>query len=109
LELSFSTTELREICEKRAVAVAALGLAAALELEQRLADIEASDTAAELSALFPDDISNRTPVERGLRIKAGYWLVFCSGHVRTPTTSAGATDWDGVTRMRVVALEADHG
>ena len=109
VEFSFSTTLLREICEKRRAAVDALGTSAALELEQRLADIEAVDTVADLSALFPDDVVALSPVERALRLNAGYKLVFRSGHVKTPTTSTGVTDWEKVTRIRIVALEADHG
>ena len=107
LELSFSTTELRDICEKRRAAVNALGTSAALELEQRLADIEALDNVADLASLFPDDISDHSPIERSLRLTTGHRLLFRSGHVKTPLTSTGATDWKKVTRMRIVAIEAD--
>lgn len=107
MELSFSTTELREICEKRGAAIAALGTAVALELDQRLADIEASDTVADLEALFPAEVRERSPSERVLRLRTGYRVVFRSGHVKTPLTSTGATDWERVTRMRILAIEAD--
>jgi hypothetical protein len=56
LELTFHTAELREICEKRSVAAAEFGYAAARELAERLADIEALDTVAELSLLRPEAI-----------------------------------------------------
>lgn len=101
--------ELREICEKRSAAVNALGSSAALELEQRLADVEASDTVADLIALFPDDVVEQSASARALRLKAGYRLVFRSGHVTTPITSTGSTDWGEVSRMRIVAIEADDG
>lgn len=107
MELSFATTELREICEKRDAAVAALGTAAALELEQRLADIEALETAADLGALFPADVLERSQTERALRLRAGYKIAFRSGHVHTPFTPMGDTDWRKVTRMRILAIEAD--
>jgi hypothetical protein len=105
LELSFSTLELRDICERREVAVATLGIPAALELEQRLADIEACNTVADLMSLFPDDIIDRSPDERSFLLTTGHAVVFRSGHVKTPTTSAGATDWERVTRIRIIALE----
>jgi hypothetical protein len=107
LELSFSTPELRAICEKRETAIAAFGAAAALELEQRLADIDAADTVADLATLFPDNVLEVSPSEQALRLKTGYRLRFCSGHVRTPLTSSGATDWENVARMRILAIERD--
>ena len=107
MELSFSTTELREICEKRGAAIAALGPAAALELEQRLADIEFLETVADLAALFPDNVIERSSNDWALRLNTGYSVVFRSGHVTTPLTSSGGTDWVKVTRMRILAIEAD--
>lgn len=107
MELSFSTTELREICEKRGTAIASLGPATALELEQRLADIEALDTVADLAALFPDNVVERSSSERALRLSTGHSLVFRCGHVKAPLTLAGATDWEKVTRMRILAIETD--
>jgi hypothetical protein len=109
LELSFSTTELRDICEKRMAAMDALGTAAALELEKRLADIEALETVADLASLFPDATVDRSPVERSLRLTTGQELVFRSGHATTPTTPTGATDWAKVNRMRIMAIEIDNG
>jgi len=105
LELSFSNAGLRDICEKREVAVASMGLSAALELEDRLADIDASDTVVDFALLFPDDVIDQSPEKRFLRLKSGHQLVFRSGHVKTPTTSTGATDWGKVSRMRIVAIE----
>ena len=72
----------------------------------RLADIEALDTSAEFATLFPDDVLDRSPHERSLRLLTGHKIVFRSGHVNTPTTRTGATNWTEVTRMRIVALEA---
>jgi hypothetical protein len=48
LELNFYAAELREICEKRAVAAAELGYGVARVLAERLADIEALDIGSEL-------------------------------------------------------------
>jgi hypothetical protein len=108
VELSFSTPQLREICERREAAIAALGESVALELEERLADIDALDTVADLSSMFPGDVIDRTPEERSITLKAGAHLVFRAGHVRTPVDSASATDWSKVSRIRVVGIESDR-
>jgi len=108
LELSFGTTQLRDVCERRGVAAAALGMSAALELEQRLADIDALQTVTELASLFPDKITDRSEHEQSLRLQSGHELVFHSGHRKTPFTTDGATDWAKVTRVRIVAIEEAH-
>ena len=106
MELSFSNSALRDICEKREAAVAAIGESAALELEERLADIDAMDTVDDLALMYPGEIIDRTPDERALRLKSGYDLVFRAGHAKRPVTQEGATDWSEVSRIRVVAIES---
>jgi hypothetical protein len=105
VELVFATTRLRSICENRRTAKTALGEDAARELATRLADFAASTTVADLTDLFGDDIIDRPPSERSLRLHTGYNLVFRSGHVTRPVDADGVTDWTQVTRMHVVALE----
>jgi len=109
VELTFGTTELRGICERRRRATAAIGAQAARELEQRLADFAALATVADLAGLFGENIIERSPIERSIRLKAGYDLVFCVGHVQVPCTPSGATDWAKVSRIRIMALEATDG
>jgi len=109
VELAFASAELRSICESRRKATAVLGLQAALELEQRLADLAALSTVAELDALFPAAVIEHSPAERSIRLEAGYSLVFCVGHIEVPRTSSGATDWAKVSRIKITALEPTNG
>lgn len=108
MELSFSTAEVREICEKRQAAIDAIGAATAAELAERLADIEAVGTAAELAGLFSDTIEQRSPTEFALLLNSGRRLVMRSGHAKTPMTDSGATDWEKVTRVKIVTIEAGN-
>ncbi|GEP02261.1 hypothetical protein [Methylobacterium oxalidis] len=109
MELAFETFELRSICERRRAATAAIGQAAARELEQRLADLVASDDVEMLSTLFPGEILDRTPTERSIRLQAGYDIIFCASHVKTPKLPCGATDWANVSRIRITGIEPVHG
>jgi hypothetical protein len=108
VELAFASLELRSICESRRRATNLLGAEAARELTQRLADLSAFATAAEVSDLFPGDIVDRSRSERALRLQAGHDLVFCAGHVDVPVLKDGSTDWTKVSRLRIIALEARH-
>jgi hypothetical protein len=109
VELVFATVELRNICENRKRATAAMGPEAARELSQRLADLAAFATVAELADVFPTDIIDRSPTERALRLQAGHDLIFRAGHVQVPTNEDGETDWVRVSRIRITALEARNG
>jgi hypothetical protein len=108
VELAFASLALRSICESRRRATNLLGAEAARELAQRLADLSALATAAELADLFPNDVVHRSPSERALRLQAGHDLVFCAGHVDVPILEDGSTDWTRVSRLRIIALEVRH-
>lgn len=109
LELTFQTAELREICEKRAVATTELGYDAARELEGRLADMEALETVADLCQLLGEAILDRSATEKCLRLRAGFNIVFTSAHPRRPGAESKATDWEKTTRMKITAIEAVNG
>jgi hypothetical protein len=100
---------LRDICEHRPTAITIIGLPAAVQLQQRLAEIRSLGTVAELAALLPAKITERVSDELVLRLNSGFNLVLGSGHTKTPVTVAGKTDWSKVLKLRVVAIEADDG
>jgi hypothetical protein len=109
LELTFQTAELREICEKRNVAAAKLGYAAARELADRLADAEALDSVEELSQLLGEAVCDRSPTEKSLHLSAGFEVVFVSAHPSRAEGAPKATDWTNTTRMKITAIEAANG
>ena len=86
-----------------------MGAEAARELSQRVADLVALETVAELANLVPTDIIVRSPTELALRLQTGHDLIFCAGHVQVPTNEHGGTDWARVSRIRITALEARNG
>jgi hypothetical protein len=86
-----------------------LGYAAARELEDRLADIEALDTVAELSQLLGEMIWDRSSTEKALQLHSGFQVVFISGHPLPAGAAPKSTDWEKTTRMKITAIEAIHG
>ncbi len=109
MELTFQTAELREICEKRDVAAAKLGYAAARELAERLADIEALDTVADLSALLGEAICDRSPTEKSLHLNSGFDVAFASAHPTPAEGASKATDWTKTSRIKITAIEPVNG
>jgi hypothetical protein len=109
LELTFQTAKLREICEKRAVATVELGYDVARELADRLADMEALDTVAELADLLGEAICDRSATEKSLRLVSGFRVVFVSGHPSPARIAPRTTDWKETTRVKITAIEPFNG
>jgi hypothetical protein len=105
LELSSSTAEIRDICEKRSEATAKLGYAAATEFARVLADIEASDNFADFEAMFGGQIFDESETEKRFHMKTGA-ISFRSGHPHNLGTQATATNWPRTTRLMITAIEA---
>ena len=105
LELSSSTAELRDICEKRDEARAKLGDEAALELARILADIEAFDNFEEFEGTFGGQIADRGELSKCFSMKAGYSIVFRAGHPRNLGVDPAPTDWRRTTRLMITAIE----
>lgn len=89
------------MCEKRAHAVETLGEIAALELERRLADIEACDTAEEFSTLCGNELTRISPHKWLLSLDKGCSIILSCGHSKPRLTTSGATDWPNVRRFRI--------
>jgi hypothetical protein len=109
LEITFHTAKLREICEKRDTAASELGYAAARELAERLADIEAVDTVSDLRALLGPIIADRSPTEKTIHLSLGLDVLFVSGHPSPPEGAPATTDWKKTSRMKITAIEATNG
>jgi hypothetical protein len=108
LEFNYVTLELREICENRRKAVAALGAPAAHVLKQCLADLAALPTAADLAILFEGQMTVRSSSERLINLGSGRHLVFCAGNLKDPRTESGETDWSKVSRIRILGVEVTN-
>ena len=105
LELSSSTAEIREICERRDDARAQLGDDAALELSQILADIEAFDTFADFDATFGNQITDRGNSEKCFHMRTGGVIVFRAGHPRNLGAGAAPPNWANTTRLMITGIE----
>ena len=101
MDFAYLTDRIRDICEQRARAVAEVGELAALELERRLADMDACDTAAEFAALCEGELLELSPHQWALRLAENVQMALTAGHVRVPRTRTGTTDWSKVTRFRI--------
>jgi proteic killer suppression protein len=74
LEIKFKNKQLRELCEKRAVAVKKLGDICTRKLQTRLADIEAASRVSDLSAGNPHPLTGDRLGQFALDLAGGWRL-----------------------------------
>jgi proteic killer suppression protein len=102
LEIKFKDKPLRELCEKRAVAVKKLGDIGARKLQTRLADIAAATRVADLMAGNPHPLKGDRRGQFALDLAGGWRLVFAPANEPIPRRDDASIDWSAVT---IVCIE----
>lgn len=97
MEIKFRDKKVRELCERRDVAVRKLGDVCARKLLTRLGDLEAARTVTELVAGRPHALSGDRLGEYALDLAGGYRLTFSPADDPTPRRDDGAVNWGQVT------------
>ncbi|MFZ2307778.1 MAG: killer suppression protein HigA [Rhodoferax sp.] len=102
LEIRFKDKQLRELCEKRAVAVKKLGDISARKLQTRLADIAAATRVTDLIAGNPHPLKGDRHGQFALDLAGGWRLVFAPANEPIPRRDDASIDWSAVT---IVCIE----
>lgn len=105
MELSYYSAEIRAICFGREEAAAKLGYAAAKELAQILADIDAFENFQEFNAMFGHRIAEDGVEKKRFLLKEGYSILFISGLPQNLGQNAEPTNWAQVYRLMILAIE----
>ncbi len=108
MELRFKNKGVREICEKRAVAVRKLGDLCAKKLITRLADIEAADRVTDLTAGNPHPMKGDRLGQFALDLAGGWRLVFGPANDPVPRHPDASIDWSQVTIISVEYIRDYH-
>lgn len=105
MELSYNSAEIRAVCFGRDKAAAKLGYAAASELAQLLADIDAFENFQEFSTMYGHRLADDGAGMKRFRMKEGYSIVFISGLPQNLGENAQPTIWPHVYRLMIIAIE----
>ena len=101
VEISFANRALRTLCEDPASSSLAVSTVDALR--DRLADVRAADSAADLIVavtLQPSPPPPRVVIE----LSDVAAIVFHVGHHRTPVDASGSVRWDRVRRLKIMSV-----
>ncbi|MBP6483259.1 MAG: killer suppression protein HigA [Rhodoferax sp.] len=102
MEINFNDKNVRELCEKRAVAVKKLGPLCARKLRSRLDDLDAAERVSDLVAGNPHPLKRDRLGEFALDLAGGYRLTFKSANDPVPRYEDGGIDW---TQVTIVCIE----
>lgn len=102
LEIGFKDKDLRELCEKKAVATKRLGDICARKLHSRLADLRAASRVTELVAGRPHPLKGDRLGQFALDLFGGARLVFEPANDPIPRRDDASIDWSAVS---IVCIE----
>ena len=109
MDLSFSSKELRSLCERKDAAVKKFGEVAALKLRTRLADLIAARCYLDLPLGNPRIIAVNRVEYLVVDFDSESCLTFAVGHPKPPLIQDGITiDWVNVYRLRLIGIGPKH-
>ena len=102
MEIKFKDKNVRELCEKQAVAVKKLGPLCARKLRSRLDDLDTAERISDLIAGNPHPLKGKRLGQLALDLVGGFRLVFKSANDPIPRHEDGGIDW---TQVTIVCIE----
>lgn len=108
MDIDFSTTKLRALCEQQARMVVAFGFPCAKKLQTRLADFEAAAFVTELVAGRPHPLKGDRIGEFSVDLQGAVRLVFEANHDPVPRNTDKSIAWNQVNKVRIVFIGDYH-
>ncbi len=108
MEIKFKDKKLRDICEKKAVAVKKMGDIGARKLQSRLADIAAASRVSDLLAGNPHPLKGGRLGQFAIDLAGGWRLVFAPANVPIPRREDASIDWSAVTLICIEYIGDYH-
>jgi proteic killer suppression protein len=111
MDIRFNSTKLQKICSSESRMKAELGQATAGKLRQRLMELSAAATLAQISRLPPARCHEHTGDNKGkltVDLVHPYRLVFRPNHDPVPLKPDGGLDWEQVTSILILGIEDPH-
>jgi proteic killer suppression protein len=107
----FKTKKLQKICSQRREMQKHLGAGMAKKLQQRLMELNAAETLADISHLPPPGCHELTGNRAGqlsVDLEHPYRLLFVPANVPVPYFEGGGIDRELVTEIEIIAIDDTH-
>ncbi len=107
----FKTKKLQKQCSKAAEAIKKLGPKCGGKLQQRMMELSAADSLADISRVPPARCHELTGNRKGqlsVDLEHPYRLLFIPAHEPVPERPEGGMDWEAVTEIEIIAIADTH-
>ena len=111
MRIFFKTKRLQKICSQQGEAIKLLGPKRAGKLMQRMMELQAARTLADISHLPPARCHALTGTRSGqlsVDLEHPYRLQFIPAHDPVPTRADGGLDWRLVTEIEILEIVDTH-
>ena len=111
MKLSFRTKKLAKACSSAKKMNAEWGPQMAKKLQQRLAELQAADTLADISRVPPPrchELTNNLAGTLSVDLVQPYRLLFVPDHDPVPARPEGGLDWSAVTAVCITGVKDTH-
>lgn len=112
MEIEFSSAKLAKVCNSEKESIREWGDQNARKIRQRLAELYAAETLADVSKLPPlrcHELKGNRAGQFAVDAKHPYRLIFQPAHNPVPRSKDGGIDLKKVVRIRVLEVEDYHG
>ena len=107
----FRTNKLQKVCSNERDGDRALGPQCAGKLRQRMVELQAAATLADISHLSParcHELSGDRAGQLSVDLKHPYRLLFIPANEPVPCKPDGGLDWAAVTEIEIVEIDDTH-
>ncbi len=107
----FHTNKLQRVCNSEKEAIRKLGHVCGRKLMQRLQELDAADSLADISRVPPPRCHEQTGDRKGqlsVDLQHPYRLFFIPANIPLPQLPAGGLDWAKVTEIEIVDIADPH-
>lgn len=111
MDIFFKTGGIQKLCSQNAVAQKKLGAKMARKLQQRMMELKAAVTLADISRLPParcHELKGNRKGQLSVDLEHPYRLLFVPAHSPVSTKDDGGLDWAGVTEIEVIEIVDTH-
>lgn len=107
----FHTSKLQKLCSTERAAVQKFGPASAKKLMQRLQELDAAESLADIARVPPPrchELTGNRKEQLSVDLQHPYRLLFIPANDPVPKTADGGLDWEKVTEIEIIEIADTH-
>ena len=111
MDIYFRTKKLQKRCSKTVEAIKSLGPKRGKKLKQRMMELAAAETLADISRVPPSRCHELTGNRKGqlsVDLEHPYRLLFIPANNPTPELKEGGLDWAAITKIEIIDITDTH-